>query len=332
MKDILNRLFEGQTLSRAEAKDVLTEIGQGQHNNSTISCFLTVFMMRPIKAEELGGFRDAMLDLCVPVDLEGYDAMDMCGTGGDGKDTFNISTLASFVVAGVGQNVAKHGNNGVSSSCGSSNLLSHFGYEFTNDVDRLRKEIEEASICFLHAPLFHPAMKHVGPVRKELGLKTFFNMLGPLVNPSRPKKQLAGVYNTEVQSLYQAVFKEEGMDFSVVHALDGYDEISLTGDFLVANENGIDLYKPAEIGFEQLAPEALYAGGTIKESAEIFMNVLNGAATKAQTDVTVANAALGLLAVKRVGSFDDGIAAAKESLDSGKALAAFNKFLELGKE
>ncbi|MDP4679549.1 MAG: anthranilate phosphoribosyltransferase, partial [Cyclobacteriaceae bacterium] len=229
MKDILNKLFQQQTLTRQEAKAVLIEIGQGEHNTSTIACFLTVFMMRSITAEELGGFRDAMLDLCVPVDLEGYNAMDMCGTGGDGKDTFNISTLASFVVAGTGQKVAKHGNNGVSSSCGSSNLLNHFGYEFTNDVVRLKTEIEEAGICFLHAPLFHPTMKHVGPVRKELGLKTFFNMLGPLVNPSRPKKQLAGVYNIEVQNLYQAVFKEEGMDFSVVHAVDGYDEISLTG-------------------------------------------------------------------------------------------------------
>jgi anthranilate phosphoribosyltransferase len=287
MKDILNSLFEGQTLTHQEAKAALTEIGLGQHNISTISCFLTVFMMRSITAEELGGFRDAMLDLCVPVNLEGYDAMDMCGTGGDGKDTFNISTLASFVVAGAGQKVAKHGNNGVSSSCGSSNLLNHFGYEFTNDVIRLQSEIEQAGICFLHAPLFHPAMKHVGPVRKELGLKTFFNMLGPLVNPSRPKKQLAGVYNAEVQSLYQAVFKEEGMEFAVVHAVDGYDEISLTGDFLVATETGINLYNPEELGLEKLAPESLHAGGTIEESAEIFMNVLKGEATKAQISVTL---------------------------------------------
>lgn len=331
MKDILNNLFIGQTLSRQEAKAVLTQIGQGKHNNSTISCFLTVFMMRSITAEELGGFRDAMLDLCVPVDLEGYDAMDMCGTGGDGKDTFNISTLASFVVAGAGQKVAKHGNNGVSSSCGSSNLLNHFGYEFTNDVSRLQSEIEQAGICFLHAPLFHPAMKHVGPVRKELGLKTFFNMLGPLVNPSRPKKQLAGVYNTEVQSLYQAVFKEEGMDFAVVHAADGYDEISLTGDFLVANEDGLKVYNPEELGFKKLLPEALHAGGTIEESAEIFMNVLKGESTKAQTNVTLANAGLGLFSVKKAQSFKEGIDMAKESLASGKALRAFNMFLELGK-
>ncbi|MFT7034146.1 MAG: anthranilate phosphoribosyltransferase [Cyclobacteriaceae bacterium] len=331
MKDILNSLFEGQTLTHQEAKAALTEIGLGQHNISTISCFLTVFMMRSITAEELGGFRDAMLDLCVPVNLEGYDAMDMCGTGGDGKDTFNISTLASFVVAGAGQKVAKHGNNGVSSSCGSSNLLNHFGYEFTNDVIRLQSEIEQAGICFLHAPLFHPAMKHVGPVRKELGLKTFFNMLGPLVNPSRPKKQLAGVYNAEVQSLYQAVFKEEGMEFAVVHAVDGYDEISLTGDFLVATETGINLYNPEELGLEKLAPESLHAGGTIEESAEIFMNVLKGEATKAQISVTLANAGLGLFSVKKAQSFKEGIDMAEESLASGRALEAFNMFLKIGK-
>lgn len=331
MKDILNKLFEGQTLPRKEAKEVLTEIGKGEHNNSTISCFLTVFMMRSITAEELGGFRDAMLDLCVPVDLTGYDAMDMCGTGGDGKDTFNISTLASFVVAGAGQKVAKHGNNGVSSSCGSSNLLNHFGYEFTNDVTRLQSEIEQAGICFLHAPLFHPAMKYVGPVRKELGLKTFFNMLGPLVNPSRPKKQLAGVYNTEVQSLYQSVFKEEGMDFAVVHAADGYDEISLTGDFLVATEKGMDVYNPEELGFKKLSPESLYAGETIEESAKIFMNVLKGESTPAQTSVTLANAGLGLLSAKKAASFAEGIEMAKVSLGSGKALEAFEKFLQIGK-
>jgi anthranilate phosphoribosyltransferase len=330
MKDILNKLFQQQTLTRQEAKAVLIEIGQGEHNTSTIACFLTVFMMRSITAEELGGFRDAMLDLCVPVDLEGYNAMDMCGTGGDGKDTFNISTLASFVVAGTGQKVAKHGNNGVSSSCGSSNLLNHFGYEFTNDVVRLKTEIEEAGICFLHAPLFHPTMKHVGPVRKELGLKTFFNMLGPLVNPSRPKKQLAGVYNIEVQNLYQAVFKEEGMDFSVVHAVDGYDEISLTGDFLVANEIGIQVYSPGDLGFEKLSPESLYAGGTIEESAEIFLKVLKNEATEAQINVTLANAALGLIASKNVNSFVEGLEAARDSLDSGKALKAFENFLRIG--
>lgn len=327
MKNILNKLLENQTLNRQEAREALTELASGVYNNSLISCFLTVFMMRSIRPEELGGFKDAMLDLCVPVDLDDYDAMDMCGTGGDGKDTFNISTLASFVVAGAGQNIAKHGNNGVSSSCGSSNLLNHFGYEFTNNLDRLRKEIDEAGICFLHAPLFHPAMKHVGPARKELGMKTFFNMLGPLVNPSRPKKQLSGVYNLEVQGLYQALLKEDNIDFAVVHAVDGYDEISLTGDFMIADKNGINLYKPEDLGLKQLSPESLYAGGTIEESAKIFLNVLKNDATDAQIDVTIANAGLGLFCASKAKNIVEGVEMARESLVSGKALNAFNKFL-----
>ena len=331
MKNILNKLFAQETLNRDEAKAVLTEIASGEHNNSLIASFLTVFMMRSITAEELGGFREAMLGLCVSVDLDGYEAMDMCGTGGDGKDTFNISTLASFVVAGAGQNVAKHGNVGVSSSCGSSNLLEHLGYQFTNDQARLRKEIEEVGICYLHAPLFHPAMKNVGPVRKELGMKTFFNMLGPLVNQSRPKRQLAGVYNTEVQSLYQAVFQEARMDFSVVHAVDGYDEISLTGDFIVAGSEGVKIYNPEELGLKKLSAESLKAGETVKESAKIFMNVLNGESTEAQTQVTLANAGLGLFSAKKSISFEEGIAMAKESLESGRALESLNKFLTIGK-
>lgn len=327
MKDLLNQLFEKQTLSRKEAKQALTEIASGQHNNSVISCFLTVFMMRPIKPEELAGFRDAMLDLCVPIDLEGYNAMDMCGTGGDGKDTFNISTLASFVVAGAGQKVAKHGNNGVSSFCGSSNLLNHFGYEFTNDADKLRKSIEHAGICFLHAPLFHPAMKNVAPVRKELGLKTFFNMLGPLVNPSRPKIQLSGVYSVEVQGLYQSILKEENMDFAVVHSIDGYDEVSLTGQFTVANKNGMEIHGPKDLGLPLLEPESLRAGATIQDSADIFVSVLKNEATEAQISVTLANAGLGLYCAQKADNIKEGIEMARESLVSGKALEAFNKFL-----
>jgi anthranilate phosphoribosyltransferase len=285
-------------------------------------------MMRPIQPEELAGFREAMLDLCVSVDLSEYNAMDMCGTGGDGKDTFNISTLASFVVAGAGQHVAKHGNNGVSSSCGSSNLLQHLGYEFTNDTDKLRRTLDNAGICFLHAPLFHPAMKHVAPVRKELGLKTFFNMLGPLVNPSRPKIQLSGVYNTEVQGLYQSILRKEDMDFAVVHAVDGYDEVSLTGQFMIATKDGMEIHSPRELGLPKLTPEQLHGGTTVQDSADIFVSVLKNEATEAQTAVTLANAGLGLYCAKKAMNIKEGVDMARESLESGKAYTALKKFLE----
>jgi anthranilate phosphoribosyltransferase len=285
-------------------------------------------MMRPIQPEELAGFREAMLDLCVSVDLSEYNAMDMCGTGGDGKDTFNISTLASFVVAGAGQHVAKHGHNGVSSSCGSSNLLQHLGYEFTNDTDKLRRTLDNAGICFLHAPLFHPAMKHVAPVRKELGLKTFFNMLGPLVNPSRPKIQLSGVYNTEVQGLYQSILRKEDMDFAVVHAVDGYDEVSLTGQFMIATKDGMEIHSPRELGLPKLTPEQLHGGTTVQDSADIFVSVLKNEATEAQTAVTLANAGLGLYCAKKAMNIKEGVDMARESLESGKAYTALKKFLE----
>ena len=198
MKEILNHLTAYKSLDRELAKEVLINLAKGVYNNSQIAAFLTVFTMRSVTVEELSGFKDAMLELCIQLPLEGYEAIDLCGTGGDSKDSFNISTLSSFVVAGAGQNVAKHGNYGVSSVCGSSNLMTYFGYEFTNDRDQLLRDLDNAGICFLHAPLFHPAMKNVAPIRKELGVKTFFNMLGPMVNPSQPKNQLVGVFNLEL--------------------------------------------------------------------------------------------------------------------------------------
>ena len=233
MKEILDHLINYRSLDRERSKEVLTNLARGTYNQSQVAAFLTVYMMRTITVEELAGFREAMLELCLFTDLSEFEAMDLCGTGGDGKDTFNISTLSSFVVAGAGQNVVKHGNNGVSSVCGSSNVLQQLGYEFTNDRDKLRRNLEDAGICFLHAPLFHPAMKNVAPIRKELGMKTFFNMLGPLVNPTFPKKQLIGVFNLELARLYGYLLQEAKSDFAVVHGLDGYDEISLTGPFKV---------------------------------------------------------------------------------------------------
>jgi len=225
MKEVLNRLIQHQTLSSSEAREILINIANGSYNTSQIASFLTVYMMRSVSVEELEGFRNALLELCLNVDLSAYNPIDLCGTGGDGKDTFNISTLASFVTAGAGVKVTKHGNYGVSSSCGSSNVLEFLGIKFSNDKDYLERAIDQVGICILHAPLFHPAMKNVAPIRRELGVKTFFNMLGPMVNPAFPPNQLVGVFNLELARLYSYLYQKTDKNYTIVHALDGYDEI-----------------------------------------------------------------------------------------------------------
>jgi anthranilate phosphoribosyltransferase len=327
MKDILNHLLEHKTLTKSTAREALTDIAQGKVNNSQIASFLTVFMMRSITVEELEGFRDAMLDLCHVVNLSEYDPIDLCGTGGDGKDTFNISTLASFVVAGAGVKVAKHGNYGVSSACGSSNMMEHFGYKFTNDESILKKQIEEAGICVMHAPLFHPAMKNVGPVRKELGVKTFFNMLGPMVNPAFPKKQLVGVFSLELARLYGYLYQQSDKNFVILHSLDGYDEISLTSAFKMISNHRDEIVEPSDIGFDYLKQEQLSGGHTIEDSAKIFANVLKGEATSAQKQAVLANAGMGIYCARPELSIADAMAQAKESLESKKALEVFKKLI-----
>ncbi|MEN7551394.1 anthranilate phosphoribosyltransferase [Rapidithrix thailandica] len=329
MKDILNTLFEYQHLTRQQAKEILINLTQGQYNQSQVAAFLTVYIMRSITVEELEGFRDAMLELCIPVNLEEYDAIDLCGTGGDGKNTFNISTLSSFIVAGAGQRVAKHGNSGVSSVCGSSNLLAHFGYQFTNDIDQLRKSIEETGICFLHAPLFHPAMKNVAPIRKELGVKTFFNMLGPMVNPSFPKKQLVGVFSLELARLYAYLYQQTDKDFVILHSLDGYDEISLTGDFKMISKASEQLLSPEDIGLQTVKAEELHGGETIEEAARTFENILKGEGTRAQNEAVLANAGMALYCGNQQLSLEEAVGKARESLESGKALQTFEKLIEL---
>ncbi len=328
MKEILNQLIEYKSLDKQTAKEILINLAQGKYNQSQVAAFLTVYLMRSITVEELEGFRDAMLDLCVPVEIPEYDAIDLCGTGGDGKNTFNISTLSSFIVAGAGQNVAKHGNNGVSSVSGSSNLMAHFGYEFTNDLGKLRKSLDECGLCFLHAPLFHPAMKNVAPIRRDLGVKTFFNMLGPMVNPSFPKKQLVGVFSLELARLYGYLYQKTDKHFVKLHALDGYDEISLTGAFKKITNDKEEIVNPEEMGLQTIQPEAIFGGETVEESAKIFENILKGEGTKPQNEVVIANAAMAIQCGKGVSS-DDALGMARESLESGKALKTFRKILEI---
>ncbi|WKN41186.1 anthranilate phosphoribosyltransferase [Tunicatimonas pelagia] len=327
MKNILNNLIEYKSLDKQTAKDILVRLAQGEFNQSQMAAFLTVFLMRSITVEELEGFQEAMLELCVPLNIADYDAIDLCGTGGDGRNTFNISTTASFVVAGAGQNVAKHGNNGVSSVCGSSNLLTHFGYEFTNDTNQLKQSLDQAGICFLHAPLFHPAMKNVAPVRRELGMKTFFNMLGPMVNPSFPKKQLVGVFNLELARLYAYLFQKSDKQFVILHSLDGYDEISLTGPFRMITNAGEYLLRPKDLGFQTHAPEAIYGGETVEESAKVFLNILKGKGTQAQQEVVLANAGMAIHCGNPSLSLEESITQANESLASGNALQAFQKMV-----
>ncbi len=327
MKEILNHLFEHKTLQKEQAKQVLLGIGRGEYNTAQIASFLTVYMMRSIRVEELEGFRDAMLELCLPVDLAAYDPMDLCGTGGDGKDTFNISTLSAFVVAGAGQRVAKHGNHGVSSMCGSSTVMEYLGYRFTNDVDELERRLETAGICFLHAPLFHPAMKNVAPIRRDLGVKTFFNVLGPMVNPAKPHKQLVGVFNLELARLYAYLYQQTDKRFMILHTLDGYDEVSLTGPFKMITNQTEQLLSPASLGLDRQTPESLSGGDTVEESARIFVNVLQNEATSAQKQAVLANSALALLAADRAKTREEAVVQAKESIESGRALQCFTQLV-----
>jgi anthranilate phosphoribosyltransferase len=325
MKKILSFLFEHKTLSREQAKEVLINIAKGVYNESEITSFITVYLMRSITIPELQGFRDALLELCIRVDLDGMEVLDIVGTGGDGKNTFNISTLSCFIVAGTGNKVAKHGNYGASSISGSSNVMEQLGYRFTNDVATLREELATANICFLHAPLFHPALKTVGPIRKNLGIRTFFNMLGPMVNPASPKHQLIGVYNLEMARIYNYLLQQTGNNFTIIHSLDGYDEISLTGDTKVITNEGEKIISAEVLGKRVVNPADIYGGDTVEAAAKIFIDILEGKGSLAQNAVVLANSAMALQCTGQYKSYDECYQLAAESLESGKALSMLRK-------
>ncbi|MFN0729738.1 anthranilate phosphoribosyltransferase [Polaribacter gochangensis] len=328
MKAILNDLYQQKTLSKAQAKEILIHISTEKYNDAHLASFMTVFMMRPITVDELSGFRDALKELAIKVDLSDFNTIDIVGTGGDGKDTFNISTLTSFIVAGTGQKVAKHGNYSVSSQSGSSDMLASFGYEFTNDENILKQQLEAANICFLHAPKFHPAMKAVGPTRKALALKTFFNMLGPLVNPSSPQNQLLGTFNLEVARLYNYILQEEDINYGIVHALDGYDEISLTGAFKLFTKQGEQLITPEELGFKNLAQSEIFGGNSVADAAKIFKNIIEGNGSESQNNVVLTNAAFALKVVDYKKSFEEAFEEAKSSLFGLKAKESLSKIIK----
>jgi anthranilate phosphoribosyltransferase len=320
LQPTLKRLFDYNTLTKSEAREILVNITNETYSKSEVVAFLSVFMMRSVTVEELSGFRDGLLEQCKKIDLSEFNTIDMCGTGGDGKNTFNISTLASLVVAGAGYKVAKHGNAGVSSACGSSNVMECIGYKFTNDNDLLKKQIDKAGICFLHAPLFHPAMKAVGPIRRELGIKTFFNMLGPMVNPSNPQNQLVGVFSLELARIFQYIYQQTDKNFSIVHSIDGYDEVSLTDAFKVISHKGEKLLTPADVNMPQNKPEDIFGGNTVDESAGIFKKILAGKGSEAQNNAVLVNAALAISTMDTGLTFDQCMEKAVNSLNSGKAL------------
>lgn len=328
MNAVLNTLFEQQTLSKAEAKSALFSITSGESTQAQIASFMTVYLLRKISANELFGFRDALLELCHRIDLSEFNPMDLVGTGGDNKNTFNISTLSCFVAAGAGAKIAKHGNYAVSSSCGSSNVLEYLGYKFSSSEDELKSQMEKAGICFLHAPLFHPALKRVAEIRKELKVKTFFNMLGPLLNPVFPKKQVLGVYSQELAELYSQILKQTDNEYAIIHTLDGYDEISLTGPYrLISNESDM-IIDPEKEGFIKVDAASISGGDTIEESAKIFLDILKGEGTAAQNEVVIANAAAAVKCYFPKLSSCDAILMARESLSSKKALNIFKKIIQ----
>ncbi len=330
MKEILNELYQHKRLSKSEAKKVLIDIASEKYNDAHLASFMTVFMMRPINVNELSGFRDALKELAIKVDFSDFNTIDIVGTGGDGKNTFNISTLTSFIVAGTGQKVAKHGNYSVSSNSGSSDMLESFGYKFTNDEETLKRHLDKANICFLHAPKFHPAMKAVGPIRKSLKLKTFFNILGPLVNPSSPKNHMLGTFNLEVARLYNYILQEEkNINYGIIHALDGYDEISLTSDFKIFTKEGEQMISPEDLYLKRLQQSDIFGGNNVADAAKIFATILEGKGTEAQNNVVLTNAAFALKIVDQNKSFSTAFEQAKDSLFGGKAKQTLHKLISI---
>lgn len=329
MKKILNFLFEHQTLSQSESKQVLLNVGKGVYNEHELSAFISVYLMRTITLEELVGFREALLEMCIALDFEDRKVMDIVGTGGDGKNTFNISTLACFVVAGTGQQVAKHGSYGASSISGASNLMESLGYKFKSDPAALKREIDESNMCFLHAPVFHPALKTVAPIRKNLGIRTFFNLLGPMVNPSNPAYQLVGVYNLEISRIYNYLLQRENHAYAIIHSLDGYDEVSLTTDVKMITKAGESILTPLQLGKQYVNHLDLHGGDTIEAAAQIFMNILKGKGTAAQNAVVTANAALALLITDKYTDYETALFDASESLLGGKAFEVYKKLIAL---
>jgi anthranilate phosphoribosyltransferase len=331
MKQLLTKLLESLTLSRDEARELMYGIARQELNEAQMAAVLAAYIMRTISLDELLGFREALLELAIKPALNDGNIIDLCGTGGDSKNTFNISTISAFVVAGAGIPVAKHGNYGVSSMSGSSNVMEKLGYKFSNDEAKLKTELEQAGICFMHAPLFHPALKAVGGVRRQLGTKSFFNILGPLVNPANPRYQASGVFNLETGRIYSYLLQKENKQFRVIHSLDGYDEISLTADTRIFSPKGESLLTAEDLGMAPNTPESLFGGESIDEAAIIFLNVLQNYCTPAQKNAVLANSAVAIQCYKKDISISEAVSLARESMESKRAYQTFQKLINLQK-
>lgn len=329
MKNILIRMSAHEFLSWDEARELLINITRSAYTDVQIAALLMAWKMRGISVDELLGLRDGLLETGLAVDFSPYRPIDIVGTGGDCKNTFNISTAACFVVAGAGYKVAKHGNYAATSVSGASNVMEEHGVKFTNDIDRLRRSMEECGMVYLHAPLFARGMKFVAPVRKAIQIPTCFNLLGPLVNPCRPAYQMLGVATLDQMRLYKEVYRRLGIGYGIVNSVDGYDEISLTSDFKVVTNSGERIYRPADVGMPEYGQADLVGGGTRAEAARIFDDVLNNGATEAQKNVVLINAAFAIHVMEGQKTFDECLAVATESLESGRALEVFKKFLTL---
>ena len=330
MKDILGKVLNQERLTREETREILIGITREAYPQEQVTALLTAIQMRGVTVDELLGFRDGILETGVPAQLDCPRYIDVVGTGGDRKNTFNISTTSCFVIAGAGYKVAKHGNYAATSVSGASNVIAQHGVSFTSNMDTLNRSINEAGIVYLHAQLFAKAMKFVAPIRRALQFPTVFNLLGPLVNPAHPKAQLLGVANLDQMRLYAQVYQRLGIDYGIINSIDGYDEISLTGDFKVATNQYERIFRPADLGMQPARPEELQAGATEAEAAAIFDSVLNNTCLPAQKNIVVANAAFGIQVMEHgQKSIDECVAIARESIDSGAALRTFNKFVEI---
>jgi anthranilate phosphoribosyltransferase len=330
---VLSRLLEHRCLTRQEARDILADISAGQYNESQIAAFITTYLMRGVSVDEVLGFRDALLESRVNVDaLREYDPVDIVGTGGDGKNTFNISTAACVVVAAAGYKVVKHGNHGATSISGASNVMEEHGARFTRDVDAHRRSLDATNLAYLHAPLFHPALKTVAPVRKALRARTFFNILGPLVNPVMPRRQVLGVYDLKMARLYNYIYQESAVEFTIVHSLDGYDEVSLTAPFKLITPRSETILSPADLALPRVSPAALSGGDTTAGAARLFDDVLDNKAGEERASVVIANAAIAIRTINPAASLDDCIEEAREALVSGKARQTFNRFIAINSQ
>jgi len=329
---LIDKLINQETLTRSESSVVLNNITNGIYNDSQIVVVVTALQMRSVTADELKGFRDALLEMSTKINLNIGDCIDVCGTGGDGKNTFNISTITAFVLAAGGYKVVKHGNYGVSSFCGSSTILEHLGYKFSTNETNLQEQLDTNNICFLHAPLFHPCLKRVSAIRTELGIRTFFNFLGPLVNPIQPNLQLTGVFNLKIARLYKDILTTERKAFNIVHSMDGYDEVSLTSPVKLFSETSEQLFYPEELTEQTISEADLFGGHTILQSEKIFREIIEGKGNTIQNEVIKINAALGMKCFKPELSIKEAQQEAEDILKSGKVAQLVENVIKISQK